>query len=155
MHGYITRLVRLAAVTLLLGGAVSGAVAPSAWAAADTVRLAGLGYTSAGAARVSASAGVKQVVGDDEGYCALLSSGRVDCWGYGGDGELGDGLLGESATPVAVVGVGGTGTLTGVASLGSDGKGMCAVLTSGGVDRWGYGPTASSATGPSPNLPSR
>jgi alpha-tubulin suppressor-like RCC1 family protein len=139
MHSYITHLARLAAVPLLLAAAASGAAAPSAWAVAGTTRLTGVDSTSAGAARVSVSAGVKQVVGDDEGYCALFTSGRVDCWGYGLDGELGDGLFGESATPVAVVGVGGTGTLTGVASLGSDGKGICAVLTSGGVDCWGYG----------------
>jgi PKD domain len=80
----------------------------------------------------------KQLVSDDEGYCALFSSGRVECWGYGETGELGDGLSG-SATPVAVAGVGGTGTLTGVASLGSDGQGVCAVLASGAVDCWGYG----------------
>jgi alpha-tubulin suppressor-like RCC1 family protein len=81
----------------------------------------------------------KQLVTDDEGYCALFSSGRVECWGYGEDGELGDGSYAESATPVAVRGVGGTGTLTGVASLGSDGQGVCAVLASGAVDCWGYG----------------
>jgi alpha-tubulin suppressor-like RCC1 family protein len=79
------------------------------------------------------------------GYCALLTSGGVDCWGYGFDGELGDGnyyTTGNdgSATPVQVVGLGGTGTLTGVASLASNGEGFCALLTSSGVDCWGYGP---------------
>jgi alpha-tubulin suppressor-like RCC1 family protein len=88
---------------------------------------------------VSVSAEVKQVVGDDEGFCALFTSGQVDCWGSGLDGVLGDGMYGEAATPVAVVGIGGTGVLTGVASLASDGQGICAVLTSGGVDCWGYG----------------
>ena len=60
------------------------------------------------------------------GYCALLTSGGVDCWGYGYDGELGNGTFYTSspygsATPVAVEGVGGTGTLTGVTSLVGDG----------------------------------
>jgi alpha-tubulin suppressor-like RCC1 family protein len=81
----------------------------------------------------------RQLVSDDEGYCALFSSGRVECWGYDESGELGDGSYSESATPRAVAGAGGTGTLTGVASLGSDGQGVCAVLASGGVDCWGYG----------------
>jgi alpha-tubulin suppressor-like RCC1 family protein len=141
VRSYIMGLVRLAAVPLLLAGVASGAAAsaPSAWAVAGTPRLAGLNSASAEAARVSVSTGVKQVVGDDEGYCALFTSGRVDCWGYGLDGELGDGLHRDSARPVAVVGVGGKGALTGVASLGSDGQGICAVLTSGGVDCWGYG----------------
>ena len=40
---------------------------------------------------------------------------------------------------MAVEGVGGTGTLTGVTSLVSDGDGYCALLTSGGVDCWGNG----------------
>lgn len=140
MRSYMTRLVSLTAVPLLLAGVASGAAsAPSAWAAAGAPQLAGSNFAAAQAAQASVSAGVKQVVGDDTGYCALLTSGRVDCWGYGLDGELGDGLTSDSARPVAVRGVGGKGTLTGVASLGSDGQGICAVLASGGVDCWGYG----------------
>ncbi len=72
-------------------------------------------------------------------YCALLTSEAVDCWGYGVDGELGNGKFHARATPVQVVGVGGGGTLSGVASLTSDSGGFCAVLTSGGVDCWGQG----------------
>ena len=72
-------------------------------------------------------------------YCALLTSSGVDCWGYGYDGELGNGTFSESATPVAVEGVGGAGTLTGVTSLVGDGSGYCALLTSGEVDCWGLG----------------
>ncbi len=41
--------------------------------------------------------------------------------------------------PVAVEGVGGTGTLTGATNLVSDSFGYCALLNSGGVDCWGYG----------------
>jgi len=78
-------------------------------------------------------------------YCALLDSGAVDCWGWGVDGELGNGTFYTatnnrgSATPVQVEGVGGTGTLNGVAALASDGSGFCAILGSGGVDCWGFG----------------
>jgi alpha-tubulin suppressor-like RCC1 family protein len=77
-------------------------------------------------------------------YCAVLTSGGVDCWGYGYDGELGNGQFYTtgnigSAVPVQVVGVGGTGTLTGVADLSSESGVYCAVLTSGGVDCWGKG----------------
>ena len=79
-----------------------------------------------------------------DAYCALLTSGGVDCWGPGGSGELGNGqfyTLGNvgSAIPVAVVSTSGSGTLSGVASLTSNGIGYCALLTSGGVDCWGYG----------------
>ena len=87
--------------------------------------------------------GVTSLVSDSAGYCALLTSGEVDCWGYGYDGELGNGTFYTSgnegsATPVAVEGVGGTGRLTGVTSLVSDSSGYCALLTSGGVDCWGF-----------------
>ncbi len=84
-------------------------------------------------------AGVRSLVADIFGYCALLTSGGVDCWGYGSYGELGNGAFSDSASPVVVEGVGGTGTLAGVRSLVADGFGDCALLTSGGVDCWGVG----------------
>ena len=92
--------------------------------------------------------GVASLVGGDNNpgvsssssFCALLTSGGVDCWGYGSYGELGNGAASSSATPVQVEGVGGTGTLSGVASLTSSPGSICALLTSGGVDCWGYGP---------------
>jgi alpha-tubulin suppressor-like RCC1 family protein len=74
-----------------------------------------------------------------------LSSGGVDCWGYGYRGELGDGRYytkghGSSAVPVQVAGVGSVGALSGAATLSSNGEeGYCAVLISGGVDCWGWG----------------
>ena len=107
---------------------------------------------------------VTNVVSDNLGYCALLTSGEVDCWGFGQDGELGNGTLYTSspygsALPVAVEGVGGTGTLTAVTSLVDDaasgsgpdggGPGYCALLTSGGVDCWGAGPVGELGNGAS------
>jgi alpha-tubulin suppressor-like RCC1 family protein len=86
--------------------------------------------------------GVQEVVDDGSGsYCALLLSGGVDCWGFGGAGQLGDGLDTASATPVQVLDVGGSSDLSGVASVtGGIGAGSyCAVLRAGGVDCWGYG----------------
>jgi alpha-tubulin suppressor-like RCC1 family protein len=83
--------------------------------------------------------GVVSLVSDAQGYCSLLSSGGVDCWGAGFKGELGDGVFLGSAVPVKVVGVGGTGSLSGVASLASDQVGACSVLSSGAVDCWGFG----------------
>src|SRR5262249_9817977 len=70
-------------------------------------------------------------------YCAVLNSGQVDCWGYGLQGELGNGGTSQDDHPVAVAGVGGVGTLSGVASLSAGTRSFCAVLTAGGVDCWG------------------
>jgi len=83
--------------------------------------------------------GVASLTSGSYGYCALLTSGGVDCWGYGGNGELGNGQYYDSAIPVSVVSTSGSGTLSGVASLTSGGYSYCALLTSGGVDCWGYG----------------
>ncbi len=91
---------------------------------------------------------VTSLTSEQFGYCALLTSGNVDCWGYGYTGELGNGMfypaggpetIPGSALPVAVEAVGGTGTLSGVTSLTSDGFGYCALLTSGNIDCWGLG----------------
>ena len=82
---------------------------------------------------------VSSLQGSTFDYCALLSSGGVDCWGDGGSGELGNGSMASSDVPVQVDGVGGTGTLSGVASIVSGGPGYCALLRSGSVDCWGNG----------------
>ena len=81
----------------------------------------------------------KSIVSNGTSYCALLTSGGVDCWGSGFYGQLGNGQNNDSAKPVAVVSTSGSGTLSGVASLTSDYNGYCALLTSGGVDCWGSG----------------
>ncbi len=90
--------------------------------------------------------GVASLTSGGYGYCALLATGGVDCWGYGMYGELGDGVFYANSpsygsdVPVQVLGVGGGGTLGGVESLAYGGSGYCALLSSGGVDCWGYGP---------------
>ena len=42
---------------------------------------------------------------DDGTYCALLSTGHVDCWGSSGKGELGNGSTTSSDVPVAAMGI--------------------------------------------------
>ena len=124
------RSARILIVSLMLAGMI-GTASPA------------IGSMASPGARGAAEAGtavvVKQMISDFESNCALLTSGKVYCWGYGLSGELGDGKSVASGTPVAVVRTSGTGALGGVASLASDGQGVCAVLASGGVDCWGYG----------------
>jgi alpha-tubulin suppressor-like RCC1 family protein len=83
---------------------------------------------------------VSSLVGSDDGYCAVVTGGGVDCWGANFNGELGDGSSGGSSdSPVAVEGVGGSGSLTDVSSLATaaDADSDCALLTSGQVNCWG------------------
>ena len=63
--------------------------------------------------------------GDDP--CARLTTGIVECWGYGADGELGDGATTESDVPVPV---------TGIANAIQVSQ-TCALLVSGSVACWG------------------
>ncbi|MHB1887399.1 MAG: RCC1 domain-containing protein, partial [Acidimicrobiales bacterium] len=65
--------------------------------------------------------------------CALLAGGRVECWGAGEDGELGDGTTKASLTPVAVSGISTATDITGGEYTG------CAVLSGGGIECWGAG----------------
>jgi alpha-tubulin suppressor-like RCC1 family protein len=64
--------------------------------------------------------------------CAVLKDGKVECWGDGLFGDLGDGQSGEpSPIPVAVSGI---STATHIAAGYFH---TCAVLSSGSVDCWG------------------
>lgn len=72
--------------------------------------------------------------------CASLSSGGVDCWGEGTQGQLGDGstkgvdtCTGGTCTPYPVS-VSGIGLAT---AVGSGWWWSCAVLSSGSVGCWG------------------
>lgn len=70
--------------------------------------------------------------GDTGGFCALLSTKHIDCWGYNFTGELGNGTITNSDVPVAV------NTITNAATLISGDAGYCALLTTSHVDCWGY-----------------
>jgi alpha-tubulin suppressor-like RCC1 family protein len=52
---------------------------------------------------VLAGAALTRIVAGEDQTCALGTGSAGYCWGYGEDGELGDGLIGSSDVPVAVV----------------------------------------------------
>ena len=89
----------------------------------------------AGATTVTTLGSVVSVVSSVTGgsTCALISTGKVDCWGNNGSGQLGNGTTADSDVPVAVVG------LTGAKALAAsyDGGSFCAVLSAGTVKCWG------------------
>jgi alpha-tubulin suppressor-like RCC1 family protein len=65
--------------------------------------------------------------------CAVTDDGRVECWGDNDDGQLGNGTLETSTTPVPVVG------LTGVRQVSAGAQHTCALLQDGSVRCWGLG----------------
>lgn len=89
--------------------------------------------------RQDALQGITQIAVGQNFACALLDSTEVRCWGYGNDGQLGNGGWGNSALPVAVSNPAGTGVLTGVTqiSVGTGSGHACAVLGSGQLRCWG------------------
>jgi len=64
--------------------------------------------------------------------CALTYAGAVSCWGYNADGELGNGLLNNSAVPIPVQGLNAA-----VAAISAGGGHSCALLSSGDLQCWG------------------
>jgi alpha-tubulin suppressor-like RCC1 family protein len=86
------------------------------------VPVAAIGITDAKAVTVDSDGG---------SYCAVLSTGHVDCWGYNGDGELGNGTTTTSYVPVSVKNISTATAVTG------GNYGFCALLSTGHIDCWG------------------
>lgn len=98
----------------------------------------------------------KTIKAIDAGYyfsCAIASDNKAYCWGYGYDGQLGNGTTSPSSSPVAVT---TSGALSGktIKSI-SAGSGSVCVLTSGNSAYcWGdnyYGKLGNGLTADSPS----
>lgn len=77
-----------------------------------------------------ASGGVAIATGGSH-TCVLMTTGQVQCWGYNGSGQLGNGSTSNATTPVAVTGLGN------VVAIAAGDVHSCALTTSGGVQCWG------------------
>jgi len=72
-----------------------------------------------------------EAAGGGEHSCALLSSEKIDCWGYNKYGELGNGTTKNSATPVEVSGI------SNAIQVSAGYAHTCALLSTGKIDCWG------------------
>jgi alpha-tubulin suppressor-like RCC1 family protein len=79
------------------------------------------------------ASGVSAIATYESHTCVLLSTGGVKCWGYNGEGPLGDGTRLSRLTPVDV-----SGLTSGVSAIATGGEHSCAILTTGAVKCWGY-----------------
>ncbi|MCB1395707.1 MAG: chromosome condensation regulator RCC1 [Rhodobacter sp.] len=76
-----------------------------------------------------------RVVGGESHGCAIAVDGQVQCWGWNGDRQLGDGTLTNRPAPVTVQGLPGGDP---VVQLAAGGRHTCAVTESGALWCWGY-----------------
>jgi hypothetical protein len=82
------------------------------------------------------SSGVAEIAAGDNHSCAVLTSGAVKCWGYNRYGQLGNGTAtGATAANPTPVDVSGITTAVAITAGGSH---TCALLTTGGVQCWGW-----------------
>jgi alpha-tubulin suppressor-like RCC1 family protein len=93
----------------------------------------GSGLPSNGVDASSANGVVELALGGDHS-CARFADGRVKCWGWNSDGEIGDGTTTNRTVPTQVVG------LADVVELSMGGLDhSCARLSDGTIRCWGSG----------------
>jgi alpha-tubulin suppressor-like RCC1 family protein len=78
--------------------------------------------------------------------CASLATGAVKCWGYGGDGQVGNNAWGGSNTPVSVYGM-----TDATASISSGERYTCVVKTTGALWCWGSNSNGQQGNGTTSN----
>jgi alpha-tubulin suppressor-like RCC1 family protein len=114
--------------------AVTSAGGVKCWGANDSGQL-GDGTTnprSTASFATGLESGVQAVSAGYYHTCALTNAGAVLCWGYNGEGELGDGTTQTHFVPTPV-----SGLESGVKAISTGGRGTCALTTSGAVFCWG------------------
>jgi alpha-tubulin suppressor-like RCC1 family protein len=99
------------------------------------------------------ASGVVAIGAGNHHTCALISGGGVRCWGNNDTGQLGNGSIAGSLTPVAVSGLAMNGLASNVVAISAGANHTCALANGGGVQCWGYntnGQLGNSSTTSSP-----
>lgn len=78
------------------------------------------------------SSGVVAIAAGAGHTCALLAGGGIMCWGYNGEGELGDGTTENALVPVEVLGLSSEAEAVSVGN-----EHTCALLSTGEAECWG------------------
>ena len=89
---------------------------------------------------IDGSTAATTAIGVTVGYwhsCAVLATGRVMCWGWGGLGQLGTGGTADSLVPAFVDGIDGLTPDSTAVSLAAGSSHSCALMANGIVKCWG------------------
>jgi alpha-tubulin suppressor-like RCC1 family protein len=110
----------------------------------------GNGSTTDSSTPVAVSGGLTLAavsVGRDVHSCSVTTAGAAYCWGYNGNGQLGNGSTTNSSTPVAVSG----GLTFSAVSVGD--AHSCGLTTAGAAYCWGYNVAGQLGNGSTTNSP--
>jgi len=81
--------------------------------------------------------------------CVILDNGSVSCWGYSGEGQLGNGGTSDKTIPTLTSSLGTGRTAVAISSGGGH---TCVILDNGAVSCWGYGTKGQLGNGGTSNL---
>ena len=81
---------------------------------------------------IGLDSGASRVAVLTHSVCAVAGSGGVACWGYGGNGQNGNGTSNQYPTPVAVTGI------TNAIDVDGGHQHVCARLADGALKCWGW-----------------
>lgn len=106
------------------------------WDTATDPAHCGPSCSACGACAAGQCIDTKSVAAGAYNTCAMLSNGKVVCWGANDVGELGTGTTGSDVTSPSP---GATAMLSGTAVAIAAGRGFgCALLSGGSVSCWGF-----------------
>ena len=103
------------------------------WGSNERGRL-GIGSTASSVLPSQVVVGITAAIAVETGdlhACALLNDGTVQCWGDNDDGQLGNGTMTSSSTPVTVYGI------TSAVAITAGYRHTCALLSNSTASCWG------------------